>query len=295
MSKSMPIALCAAAALAAVAPAGAAEWSVTSELNLTVTQNAYSDNWEGEEVGSLSWAANSSTILESQLTPLLNTRAAMKLAFGQTHGQNLESRRWLKPVKSTDLVDFEEVLRFTLGGLVDPFASGHLESQFVDQSDAAKTEYLNPVRLTETFGVSRVIIEEEEREWTARIGGGLRQHIDRGVRNEDTGKVETEITSDGGIEFVSEFKAPLADGRITLSSRLAAFQALFYSESEALEGLPGEDDWRSVDLDWENALTAGITDHLMVSLFLEMLFDRQIDDGARFKETLALGLTFNLL
>ena len=33
----------------------------------------------------------------------------------------------------------------------------------------------------------------------------------------------------------------------------------------------------------------------MVSLFLEMLFDRQIDDGARFKETLALGLTFNLL
>ena len=203
MSKLMPIALCVAAAIAAVAPVGAAEWDVASELNLTLTQNAYSDNWNGQEVGSLSWAANSNTIIESQLTSVLNTRATTKLAFGQTHSQNLESRRWLKPVKSTDLVDFEEVLRFTLGGVVDPFASGHLESQFVDQSDAAKTEYLNPVKLTETFGVARAIIDEEDREWTTRIGGGLRQYIDRGVRSEETGKVETETTSDGGIEFVS--------------------------------------------------------------------------------------------
>jgi len=295
MSRALLGVVCAAALLAAAAPAGAEGWDASSELNLTLTQNAYSDNWEGQEVGSLSWAVNSNTIIEKQLAPVVHVKATTKLAFGQTHSQDLETRDWRRPVKSTDLVDFEKVFRFTLGGYVDPFASGHLESQFVDQSDAAKTRYLNPLKLTETFGVARILIEEEEREWTARLGGGLRQYIDRDLLDEDTDERSTEVTSDGGIEFVSEFRAPLADGKITLSSKLTAFQALFYSESEALEGLENEDHWRAIDVGWENTLTAGITDHLMVSLYLEMLYDREIDDGARFKETLALGLAFNLL
>ena len=30
-------------------------WQVESDVNLTLTQNAYSDNWDGGETGALSW------------------------------------------------------------------------------------------------------------------------------------------------------------------------------------------------------------------------------------------------
>jgi hypothetical protein len=48
-------------------------------------------------------------------------------------------------------------------------------------------------------------------------------------------------------------------------------------------------------VDWENTFSAGITEHITVSLYLQMLYDKQTDSGVRFKETLSLGLTFRML
>ena len=270
-------------------------WQVESDVNLTLTQNAYSDNWDGGETGALSWALNSNTIAESQLTDLWNNKNTLKLAFGQTHNQNRETKKWAEPATTTDLIDFESVLRMTHGWAVDPFASGRLESRFLDTSDPAKKRMFNPMLLTESVGVARVFIKEEHRELSTRLGGAVRQHIDRDALPAGATERETVSTDDGGIEFVAQYRGPLADGAMTLTSDLTVYKALYYSESDALEGLPGADKWKSPDVNWENTLSAGITDYLVVNLFLQLLYDEEIDEDLRFKETLSLGFTFKLL
>lgn len=275
---------------------GAEPWEVAVDASLMLTENAYSDSWVGGEAGSVAWTFNSNSLAERQLSSLFHSKSTLKLSFGQTHSQDGETKEWARPVKSTDLVDIESVLRLTLGWIVDPFLSGRAETQFLDASEPAKKRYLNPLTLTETAGVARVLIDEEQREWTARVGAGLREHIDRdALADPVTGARETETTYDGGLEFVSEFRTFLAEERITFSSKLNLFQALFYSEADELEGFPDEDYWRSPDVNWENILTANITTYLMVNLYTQVLYDKEIDLRTRFKQTLALGLTYKLI
>jgi hypothetical protein len=269
-------------------------WKLEADVNLTLNQNNYSDNWVGGEAGSISWAFNSNWLAERQLNAKINSKSTLKLLFGQTHNQDVETKDWAKPVKSTDLVDFESVFRFTLGAIVDPYAGIRIETQFLDQSDPALDRYLNPVKFTESAGIARVLIKEDKREWTARLGAGVRQYLNRDVLNVDTDERETLTSNDGGLVFDSEFKTPLAAERITFQSKLTVFKAFIYSEKDELAGLPNEDYWKAPDVNWENIFTAGITEHLMVNLYIQLLYDKEIDLAGRFKQTLALGLTYKL-
>jgi hypothetical protein len=271
------------------------EWGVTSDLNITLTQNAYSDNWAGSELGAISWALNSNSLAENQLSEWLHSKNTLKLAFGQTHSQRVDEddgeKYWDEPSKSTDLVDFESVFRLTHGWFVDPFVAARLKTQFLDETDAAKTRYLNPMVLTESFGVAKVLIKEEKREWTTRLGGALRQRIDRDALVEPPDTRETATVTDGGVEFVTEFRTPLAEERITFTSRLQAYKALYSSEEDDA----ATDDWQAPDVDWENTFTASITEYLMVNLYLQLLYDKEVVDDVRLKETLSFGFTFKFL
>jgi hypothetical protein len=271
-------------------------WSVSSDVDLTLTQNSYSDNWDGGETGSLSWALNSNSLAENQLSESMHSKNTLKLAFGQTHSQDKESKRWLTPSTTTDLVDFESVLRFTYGWPVDPFVSARVESRFLDTRDAEKTRNFNPTTFTEGAGIARVLIknEEENREWVMRLGGAVRQHLDRDVLTEDAVTRETVSTSDAGLEFVSEFRSPLLEGAVTFTSDLKVFQALYYSESDALT-VDGADDWKAPDVNWENQFSASITELIKVNLYVQTLYDKEVDSSIRVKETLSLGFTLKLL
>ena len=276
----------------AAAPDG---WQVSSDINLTLTQNAYTNNWDGDETGALSWVFNSNTLAENQLADAVNNSNTLKLSFGQTHKQDEDSREWDRPSTNTDLIDFRSVFRFTYGWPVDPFASGRAESRFLDTSDRELTRTLNPTTFTESAGIARVFIKGESRELTARLGGAVRQHLDRDVLPEGETQRENVFTNDAGLEFVSTFRTPLADGAITLTSDLTVYQAFYYSESDALKELPGADDWKSTDINWENTFSAGITKHIVVNLYVQVLYDKEIDPDVRLKETLSLGFTFKLL
>ncbi|MDD4858314.1 MAG: DUF3078 domain-containing protein, partial [Candidatus Krumholzibacteria bacterium] len=148
------------AAMVLTASAGdllADPWQKSVDASLTLTQNAYSDNWSGGESGSISWLFNSNGIFERQFTTIVNNKNTLKLFFGQTHSQNEETKHWSKPVKSTDRIDLETVFRFTTGMFFDPFASARIETQFIDQRDPANERVLNPVLFTESFGAAKVI------------------------------------------------------------------------------------------------------------------------------------------
>lgn len=103
------------------------------------------------------------------------------------------------------------------------------------------------------------------------------------------------MSYDGGVDFVIDFKSLLANDRITFTSKLSIFKALFYSEVEELEGLSSEEYWKSPDINWENIFTAGITKYLMVNLYIQILYDKELDLSMRFKQTLALGLTYKFI
>jgi hypothetical protein len=112
---------------------------------------------------------------------------------------------------------------------------------------------------------------------------------------EGTNKRETDFTKDGGFEFVTEFKTPLAQKRITFDSKLTVFEALFNSKADELKGTSEENYWRYPDVNWENIFSASITKYLMVNLYIQILYDKEVSTDIRFKQTLSLGLTYKLL
>jgi len=293
------IAMWALAACVVASPAAADPWKASVDANLTLTQNAYSDNWVGGEVGSLAWALNSNSLAERQFNPKLNNKTSLKLFFGQTHNQDKETKTWEKPVKSTDRIDLESVLRFTLGGFVDPYASGRFESQFLDASDPDNERLVNPMLFTESFGIAKVLTKVDMREWSVRLGGAFRQSYDRDIRDTTspccTGPEVAKrdlSTNDGGLLFVSDFTAPLSENKITITSKLSVYKAFFYSEKDKLAGLPNADNWKAPDVNWESMMTASITKYLMVNLYVQLLYDKEVSLAGRLKQTLSLGLTY---
>ena len=272
----------------------AEDWNMAADLSLTMNQNTYSDNWAGEEKGSISWVFNANFLAEKQLTVKVHNKNTLKLAFGQTHTQMLDElgeKYWAKPDKSTDLVDFESMFRFTLGAFVDPFASFRDETQFLDES-GYETEIFNPNIFTETFGIVKVFIKDDTQEFSTRLGGAFKQYFDRHLDDN---------TNDGGVEFVGEYRKPFAENIIKYSTTLNLYKPIVYSESESLEGQENEDDWKQVRMDWQHDIDISLTKLINLKLFVQLVYNKtDLDingealDEIQFKETLGLGLNYKL-
>jgi len=71
--------------LVVASPVMTEPWSLSADVNLTLTQNAYSDNWVGGEAGAISWTFNSNSLAEKQLHEKVHSKNTLKLSFGQTH------------------------------------------------------------------------------------------------------------------------------------------------------------------------------------------------------------------
>lgn len=267
-------------------------WQATLDANLMATQNAYSNSWAGGEAGALSWATNWNFVGQRQFNARWHSKNTIKLSFGQTHSQEQESKRWMKPVKSTDLIDAESMWRLTLGLFVDPFAAVRIESQFLDASQANNIRHGNPVKLSESFGAAKSLFKEKDRELTMRLGASFRQQSDKGVIIDTAGTRKDFTSNNGGAEFVTDYKTPVGGDKITYNGKFSVYKAVFNSKKDELAGLPNENYWKSPDVGWENSLTASISKYLMVNLYLQMLYDKEVDLRARYKQTLSLGLTY---
>ncbi len=315
----------------------------TLESGFNFTQSAYSDNWSGGDKGSLVWAFITNGTLENQFTPKVNWYNTLKLAYGQTHQQVVDTtasgdfeRRWEKPEKSTDLIDYETIFRFTMGWVVDPFVSGRFESQFQDASDLnGRTLTLNPLKFKESGGVAKKFLDKEDRSLLSRFGFTFRQSSRRLFLDQDNvdgldTETETIATNDGGLEWVTDYKAKILEDRVTWTSKLSLYQPIFFSDKSAIEGLTEDqlvaagispdvaDYTTTMDVDWENIFTTQITKIISVNLYTRWIYDRFdnsvgadiADDGTlsnpddirnairgsgQFKQTLGIGLTYRFL
>ena len=285
--------------LAAFASLSAENWKLDSNVTFTLSQGAFSDTWVGDELSNITWMANSTTTAEKQLKSWLLNKNTLKLAFGQTHNQKTRAdttgaseKYWEHPEKSSDKIDLESMLRFTTNAWVDPFLAGRFESQFLDQSQP-ETRLINPMLFTETAGVIRSFIDEENRLFTTRLGAAFREKINRDVAlitETEIAAKETQTTIDGGLELVSEYTQKLQMPlEMNLRSRLQLYQALFNSKSDELN-----EDWKSTDMVWENSLSTKLFGMLSANLIFELRYDKEQVADLQWKEMLGLGFSYTL-
>jgi hypothetical protein len=269
-------------------------WRINIETGVGVTQAVYSDNWAGGEAGSILWVSDFDGKAEKQLSASWFWGNELKLAFGQTHSQDKETKKWAKPVKSADKLRYDTIARLTRGWVVDPYGAGVFESQFLDAS-GRKKRYVNPIDLTETAGVARDLFNVPDvRVLTTRLGAGFRQRFARMDDPNDSTRTISKTTKDGGAEWVTDLTLGSAKAKYSFGSKLTVFQAIYNSEAEKLKGTPEENHWKAVDVNWDNVLRANITSILQVSLAWQLLYDKEVALGGRFKETLSLGVVYKL-
>jgi hypothetical protein len=268
-------------------------WMLQFETGVGLTQATYSDNWQGGEAGSIVWAANFLGKAEKQLAPSWFSGNQLKLEFGQTHSQNKDTKVWQTPQKSADKIRYDGIIRLTKGWVVDPYAAGTVESQFLDASSLLHKRYVNPIDLTEATGVARNIFKiENVRQLTMRLGLGLRQHLVKMDDPADASLTISETDNNGGIEWVTDLQLGSATTKTSFISKLTLFKALFNSQAEDLTGLPNENYWKTADVNWDNMLRASLTSLLQMNLAWQLLYDKEVSQGGRFKETLTLGVAY---
>ena len=272
-------------------------WKYSVLTNLTLNLNSYSDNWAGSEFSAMSWGWQFNGTAERQFTKMMFNKNTLKLAFGQTALQEKNvstgEKKWQKFKKSSDLIDFETVLRFTLHSYVDPFIGARVITQFVDSRVAGYDCNGNPLIITESFGAIRDLLKRDRIVWTARLGGAIRQSIDLNELLPDSLKPSDKLTNDGGMEFVTDLKANTKDNRISYASQIKAYEAMFSSSTDKYKGTKMEDYWRYPDISWENTLGVTLTKYIMLNVYAQLLYDREIDQDVRYRETLGLSLTYS--
>ncbi|MCK5126355.1 MAG: hypothetical protein KAR42_08875 [candidate division Zixibacteria bacterium] len=284
-------------------------WKTSMVFDFTTTQTAYSDSWDGGEAGALSWVSNLNATAEKQLSPSFDLKSTLKLSFGQTLSQKFDDTDpsvdtyWEKPVKSTDLIDWENVGRITKNWVVDPYVAFRLESQFLDAKVANKKLYLNPVLLTESAGIARKLYSKDKNEIISRLGFAIRQMMQRTVDSvvtvdglDTTTAYSTSSTTlhDAGLESVTDVKFVFSED-LQWTSKLTLYKAFSFSDKDAVKGTDAEDYWKAIDVNWENRVTASITKIVSVNFYTQILYDKQISVKGRFKETLGIGITFKLM
>jgi hypothetical protein len=307
-------------------------WKLGWNSALNLSQSAFSDNWAGGDNGSINWVLSSDLTANRQVNRKFNSANLLQLAFGQTSQQARDSSggtNWDRPEKTTDLILFESVGRFTLETFVDPYVAFRLDSQFLDQSDPIGTLMFNPVKLAETAGVARVFTESEHHQLVSRLGFGFRENFARTFTDPTGDNVESFTTNDGGFEFTTDAKYPLADGKIQYLGKLFVFWPVFFNQSDALEAFDAAalasdpsreavaDYWKSPDVNLQNTFSSKLTSWLAVNLYVQWIYDKfdgatKIDDtlpiaeqigavdggirkAGQFKQTLGIGLTYQFL
>lgn len=313
------------------------KWYPKLDVGLVLTQSAYSQNWNGGEQGQIAWTWILSSALENQLHRKVNWLNTLKLAFGHTHNQKFDEndpgvRVWDRPEKTTDLIDLESLLRFTLGRWVDPYAAGRLLSQFVDNTDPyGRDVFASPMTIFASAGVAREFYRTEEEMFISRLGGAFRNNIRQVYPNEppDDSK-RTETSHDAGIEWVTDYRIRVLEDKVVWTSKLTVYKPFEYSFRGTLEDVHPDSLAKfgissdvseyplAVDVNWENIFSAEITSWLNVNLYVMFIYDKydnsvvpEVDENGdltnpgavesairkagQFKQTLGIGLTYKFL
>jgi hypothetical protein len=264
------------------------EWLQRTKFSLGLTQSSFSRNWSGDEVGTMSWLAGADFLSDGQWKPTLRLTNTLVLAFGQTHQQTADRGTWLAPQKSADKIDYDGVGRFTLGAWVDPYVALTFDSQMY-QRLGDETRIINPMLISESAGIAKAIYDTTSRSLLTRLGFAVRQRHDRLAV-----APLPRTTRDGGFESRTTGRFASAEDKTVFTTELTLFQAVFFSGKDEEFLRFGEDRWKTLDVRWQNQLSNKLNKWMSLDLYLEYLFDEQLDKAGQLKQTLGVGLTAQL-
>jgi hypothetical protein len=305
------------------------KWYPWMQAGLNLTQAAYSDNWRGGETGSVSWSAYINATAERRINPSLNWLNTMKLLYGQTRQQEVDSdgdRHWGDAEKSADQVDIEALFRLTKGWAVDPYLSLRWETLFQDVTDPFGRElWFNPMTFKESAGIARKFLDLEDHQFLGRLGVTARETYRRFFTAPTGDETASNSAWDVGAELVLDYMRAF-NPQFTYTSRLSVYQPFNWSRSDvfgelgtdslAAAGLDADiaDYTTTADIDWQNTISAKVTRVIAVQLYVELLYDKYdntivplVENGSltnpgavdfavrkkgQFKETLGIGLVW---
>lgn len=308
-------------------------WYNFLEAGLNLTQSSYSDNWKGGENGSIAWTAVVNASTQRRFENDLDWLSTLQLRFGQTHQRKLQEdgvKRWERPEKSEDKIDFETILRLIKGWELDPYASGRLESQFLDVSDPNGRDLtFNPITLKESAGVSHRFYELEEEFVLTRLGFTARQNLRKLFVNPAGRATNSELSNDMGIEFQADWNIRFSEDQITWLSKMSVYKPFYWSKADRFDDVTADsllaagldsdvkDFTTDIDISWENTFSTKITKLISLNLYVQWLYDKydnsvvpEIENGAitnaadvdaavrkagQFKQTFAIGITYQFL
>jgi len=260
----------------------AESWKKTGDFSLLLSQSYYSDNWVGSEIGNVNWTASLNFIMEKQLNAMLYDKNTLIMSFGQTHNQVRDDAGdlyWEKPTISTDLIDYENMLSFTLQKFVDPYLALRWESKFIDEADTLETFYINPNTLTLSLGAKKSLITKDNQSLETRLGAAYKN-----IFNQDS---DIDNMNNAGAEMVVAYWYLFPSELGKFDSSLRLYQALMSSEDIT-------DEWKAMDVEFKNTLTLKLSSYVGFKLYAEVLYDKEILDETRFKEILGVNLSYSL-
>jgi hypothetical protein len=306
------------------------KWYPKLDFGLVLAQSAYSDNWNGGEQGQIAWNFILNSTLTRRFSPKFNWANNLKLAFGHTHNQTWENddassgvRVWDRPEKTTDLIDFESLLRVTMGRWVDPYVAARVLTQFLDNSDPdGRDVWVSPMTLFGSVGIAREFYRTEDELFLSRLGAAVRQNTRQfyPFAADVSDEKRTESSHDAGVEWVTDYKIKFLENKVLWTSKLTVYKPFEYSFRGDLEDTAPElsDYPNAVDVNWENIFTGEIVSWLQVNLYVMFIYDKYDNsvvpevgsDGSlvneadvraavrkagQFKQTLGISLAYKFL
>jgi hypothetical protein len=269
------------------------KWQYSLDAGLKMSLSTFSDNWSGNTAGTFIWISDLDASVQRLVGKWLDNEEILAFTFGQTTLQDKSSKKWSSLEKSADEIDLQSISKLSLGKTLNPCLALQLNTQVTDDEEENNFRYLNPIEMTESFGLTRAFGSKNKVYCNVRLSGALRQKYSRhnSLTDDSTGVVTyyTSSTKDGGAEMVLDFKWKKGDV-FTLTSKTTVFQALIRSNPE----IPLLNDfWKYPDIKTETQFSTNVTSFLQFTYYFSLNYDREVDQKFRFKQTVGVGLKFS--
>lgn len=235
------------------------------------------DNWNNGKDGTNSslWLAKYDADVKGHWTHI-DWRNVVKLSWGRTYTEGLGTR------KSQDEIFLETTVSENDFGIIKPYAGLRFESQFAKSYQYSDTAarvpvscFMDPGYFTQFAGLSYA----PDDNFMQGLAFANRMTFSDGygwADDKDTKKVES-LKDEPGLESVTEYKVKFST-IISFKTRLWAFV-----------NFKGVDE---IDGKWENDLEIALVPLLVLSLGVDLAYDKDVSEDSQYRDAVNLGIVW---
>ncbi len=255
-----------------------AAWNKSVLGGINLTQTGF-DNWVAGGESAYAWQMNLNYKFVQTLEKTTWATSG-RFAYGASKTGQADQR------KSADEIKVESVLTYLLGSAINPFVAVTAETQFAPGYDynAAPviqiSAHMDPGYFRESFGFGFDVREGVN----TRLGLALKQTTTTDYPApyaDDAATVEVEtLRNEIGAESVTDISIKISKTAF-YSSKLELFSAF-----KALD---------ETDVNWDNTITAKISEHVNMNLNIKLIYDKDLSVKRQIKQAMALGLNYTFI